>query len=294
MRDQFRDKLLDDPAERAVWAELDGLRDSQAVRDTRRYLAVLSEGRERRPSWLGGWRPAFAATTLAAVAATALFVLQPVTTETLQTRVGEMRRESLPDGTVVLLNTDSRLKVAFGDDARVVTLIAGQARFDVAHDRSRPFRVTAGAMTVTAVGTAFDVVALPSRTAVTLIEGKVLVRTTGAAGAAASRPKLLTPGQQITIAAGRVTRPHAAPLESALAWQRSYVDLSNMTLDQALDEVNRYSTTKIAVHASGLGDARIGGVFKAGDVDAVTKALCAYFDLEVVRRERDLIVLGRS
>lgn len=295
MRDRFHEELIDGPGEREAWMELEALRHGDTVRGSRRFVAELKERRERRRRWLTGWRGLVPASGMALAAAAALLIVRPEpATQTLQTQVGELRRETLVDGTIVLLNTDSRIRVAFRENTREVTLLAGQARFDVAHDVSRPFRVIAGAMTVTAVGTAFDVVALPSRTAVTLIEGKVLVRTTDQLGAIASRPKLLKPGQQITIAAGRVTPPRPARLDAALAWQRSYVDLGDMTLRQALDEVNRYSTTKIVVEAPGLDNEEIGGVFKAGDVDAVADALAAYFGLKVVRREPGRIVLGRT
>jgi len=294
MRDRFYDKLIEDSGERIVWKDLEALRGSDTVRHSRRFAAELQARRGRSVRWLTGWHIAMPATALAASAAAVLLLGQPAPAgQILQTQLGEMRRATLSDGTVVLLNTNSRLRVAFRKHAREITLIKGQARFDVAHDTSRPFRVTAGAMSVTAVGTAFDVEALPSRTAVTLIRGKVLVRTTDRTGVP-SAPKTLFPGQQITIAAGQVTPPHAARLDAALAWQRSYVDLGNKTLSEAIEEVNRYSATKIVVDAPGLNNEKIGGVFKVGDTDAVSQTLCAYFGLTVVRRQPNQIVLGRA
>ncbi|WP_375404515.1 FecR family protein [uncultured Sphingomonas sp.] len=294
MRDRIDDGLIGDFSERAIWAELEGLRGGDTMRDSRRFVAGLKAGRERRGQWLARWRGLVPASGLAVAAAALLLTRPEPVAETLRTQVGEMRRETLGDGTIVLLNTDTRMRVTFRDDGREVVLLAGQARFDVAHDAARPFRVSAGAMTVTAVGTAFDVVALPSRTAVTLIEGKVLVRTDDRVGTVRSRPNLLTPGQQMTIMAGRLSPPRSARLDAALAWQRSYIDLGDMSLTEALDEVNRYSRTKIVVDTPGLDSEEIGGVFKAGDVDAVVEALSAYFELKVIHRDPDKIVLGRA
>ena len=71
-------------------------------------------------------------------------------------RVGEQKNITLADGSKLHLNTDSIVTVDFTENARNIVLLRGEAHFDVAHDTSRPFTVTAGNNTVTAVGTAFN------------------------------------------------------------------------------------------------------------------------------------------
>lgn len=76
---------------------------------------------------------------------------------TYGTQVGEQRSVQLADGSVVRLDTNSRIRVKLSGSERQIDLLEGQALFEVAHDTSRPFRVRADAMTVTALGTVFDV-----------------------------------------------------------------------------------------------------------------------------------------
>lgn len=77
--------------------------------------------------------------------------------ESYVTAVGERSTITLGDGSQVSLNTDSRLRVSFTADRRQVTLLAGQALFEVAPDSVRPFEVAAAGHRVVALGTAFDV-----------------------------------------------------------------------------------------------------------------------------------------
>lgn len=287
-----------------LWAALGELRESRPVLEARDYLAAQESRQEPALAWRRFWADAWPRTALAGTLGTALagalaavtllFVHMYPGSQTLETGVGEVRRATLADGSVVTLNTDSRLRINVGREAREITLVAGQARFDVAHDASRPFRVSAGDITVTALGTAFDVIALPRRTAVTLIEGKVVVEAEDEPGRRATVSSVLAPGQQVALYRGGLTRPRPARLEATLAWQNQLVDLSDMKLADALEEVNRYSDTKVVVADPSLANEQVSGVFKAGDVEAVSAALRAYFGLVILRRGHDEIVLGRS
>jgi transmembrane sensor len=73
------------------------------------------------------------------------------------TQVGGFQRVVLEDGSVLQLNTDSVAKVRYATDARKVDLMKGEAYFQVAHEATRPFLVTAVGKTLRAVGTEFTV-----------------------------------------------------------------------------------------------------------------------------------------
>ncbi len=92
-----------------------------------------------------------------------------------KTVVGEQRIVRLEDGTRVSLNSDTEVDVSFSEAQRHVLLERGEAFFEVAHNRQRPFVVTVGGHDVTAVGTSFMVRYDKGDTAVTLVEGKVTV-----------------------------------------------------------------------------------------------------------------------
>jgi transmembrane sensor len=94
------------------------------------------------------------------------------------TDIGERRSITLADGSTVDLNARSQLRVEFSDRERRVELLDGQALFQVAKDKARPFIVHSGDATVRAVGTQFDVYRKDSGTTVTVLEGRVAVYST--------------------------------------------------------------------------------------------------------------------
>lgn len=279
--------MSDQNKDQAVWAALGNIRHSAVVTEARVYAEDVARRRAQRRAV---WQRLFVVPSLAAAAALiAAMVLWPAA-DRFETGVGEMRTATLPDGSTVTLNTATEIAFAFTDGERRVNLLKGEAHFDVAHDTARPFRVAAGPMTVTAIGTAFDVAALPSRTAVTLIEGKVVVQS-----AASPEPTTLAPGEQLVVAADGFVKPKTvAKLDTALAWQRSLVDINDLTLADALAEVNRYSETKVTVRDASLKDRRVSGVFRTGDVEAVALALRTYFGLQIVSRSKTAIVLDKA
>src|SRR3546814_10959773 len=77
--------------------------------------------------------------------------------DAFNTAVGERRDVALADGSVLRLNTASRVEVVLSKRARVVRLLRGEALFDVAHDPARPFYVEFAHSRLRAVGSALNV-----------------------------------------------------------------------------------------------------------------------------------------
>lgn len=94
---------------------------------------------------------------------------------TYATGTGEQRSIDLPDGSTIVLNAQSKVRIHFTDDHRDVDLIRGQALFRVAKDKHRPFLVRSDVAQVRAVGTQFDVYRKTTGTVVSVIEGRVAV-----------------------------------------------------------------------------------------------------------------------
>ncbi len=100
------------------------------------------------------------------------------------TSLGEQRFFKLDDGSVLYLNTQSRVEVRYSRAARVVRLIEGEAMFTVEHDAARPFRVMAGPTVIQAVGTRFNVYRTRLSTTVSVVEGVVKIAADVPAAAA--------------------------------------------------------------------------------------------------------------
>jgi transmembrane sensor len=279
--------------DRALAAALETLRDHPVVSESRAYAHQWELSRVRRtwphrvmPSAVGG---------IAAVCAVAcvLFLLEPLLTRSvIETGVGETRTLTLDDGSRVVLDTRSRVHVAFTTAAREVQLLDGRAHFEVAQNANRPFRVRTKSAEVVAVGTMFDVLSLAGSTRVTLIEGRVNVRTIPDTPHEESTTRSLLPGQQLGIAGdGRLLDEKTVEVETATAWERGTVVLDDVPVSEALADMNRYSRTQIVIEAAAVQSQRISGVFRAGDVETEAIALERYFGLEESSRSAQAIVL---
>jgi transmembrane sensor len=231
-----------------------------------------------------------------------------------ETTIGGRAREDLPDGSVVMLNTDTALEVTYSDASRDVFLSRGEAHFDVVSDEAHPFRVHVGARIVEAVGTAFNVeLGVDGRIEVTVTEGKVKV--VRAAESSDERRSLPLPVfEQVpqfevdtALVEGEVAildqsvfldaaRPQIAQLDPVevdmkLAWQRGMLIFQGEPLREMLSEVARYTTTEFVLEDDELGDLRVGGYFKAGDIDGLLLSLHNGFNITSERVGNDRIVL---
>ncbi len=268
------------------------------------YAGAVSAvaARKLRTAWRSPWRQGLAAMASAALLTVAL-VLEPWQTgDIYNTGIGEQRLVVLPDGTRMSLNTATRVRVALGASRRTVEVEHGEALFEVAKDSSRPFNVRAADSEVLATGTTFVVRLTPSSSKatdaldVTLVEGQVVVSRPVANGQAA-------PAQSITMAAGERLRlgpidgPRAvaAPilsrslqrdrprLDQILAWKHGEAIFYNSSLNDAVFEMNRYSSTPIVLASDvGLADLRVSGVFKTGDSANFARAVSSLHDLAVL------------
>ena len=133
-----------------------------------------------RPSRLPHWGIA----AIAGYAAAALLVaggyyyfshMQPAGKQ-YNTQIGQREALTLADNSHVDIDADSAVSIALRRDMRLIHLERGQAYFQVAHDRTRPFIVEVNGQQVIATGTAFNVEAINGGVRVTLVEGHVVVR----------------------------------------------------------------------------------------------------------------------
>jgi transmembrane sensor len=211
---------------------------------------------------------AFAALAAIAVAAFAAGLYIYLAPQRFATSIGEQRSIVLSDGSIVTLNTSSRVEVRMSRDHRVVRLLAGEALFQVAHDALRPFDVTAAETIVRAVGTQFNVDRRPAGTTVTVVEGRVAVLTApdeGQGGVSARLP--LEAGEQLTLSPQRGTHrtPVHANVATAIAWTQRKLIFEHRRVGEVAEEFNRYNRTIIEIRSGELGSQEVTGVFQAND-----------------------------
>jgi transmembrane sensor len=207
--------------------------------------------------------------------------------ERVATAPGEIRRLPLADGSVATINSDSRLRVILASESRRVSLDHGQAWFQVAKDRTRPFVVDAGIAQARAVGTAFSVRRGDDGVQIAVTEGTVAVWASDASGAMT----ILQAGQYADFRRGTAapmvgTAP--AQIERALAWRNGEIALENETLANAVAQFNRYNRQQLVIVDPGLGKERLVGLFKIDRPGDFAATLPHSLDVEVEIRGAEI------
>ena len=205
----------------------------------------------------------------------------------------QTRRDvTLADGSLVHLDVDSEISVSFSPAHRDITLVNGRALFEVSHDASRPFVVSAGKSYTTALGTHFQVQRQSQHVLVTLTEGSVAV--TGD-WAQSSWSEKLSPGEQISLSAddGRVHEKRAVDTQAVTSWSRGRLVFRGTPFAEALQEVNRYGRRKVRLGDPDLADLPVDGNFIAGETDLIVSAFAAALPLRIAAGDVGEIILFR-
>jgi transmembrane sensor len=289
---RFKRWLDEDVRHRAVWERMsDGWELAGALQvDMRRVAVAADRGAQ--------WTQALAAAVLVAVlagGAVAYFGYSAWRDGAVSTAVGEQRAMTLQDGTRVVLNTDTHVRIRYGEAERRVVLERGEALFEVAQEAAWPFVVVAGDEQIRALGTAFLVRRDELGLAVTLMEGKVAVSSSFpfspvAGGEDQGEGVLeLAPGERVRIAPRQAPKLDRPELKRITAWRRGEVAFDETPLPEAIAEMNRYSTLRIRLEAPGEGR-RVSGLFRAGDSLDFARGVAATFGLELVERDDRLVL----
>lgn len=189
------------------------------------------------------------------------FVLSRLRHQTiLKTAKGEFRKVPLPDNSTVSINGASRVEVRLTDRERRLALTQGEAWFDVAKDKSKPFIVEAGDVLVRAVGTAFAVRRYAGGADVAVTEGVVEVwaeRGTAGKRRLAAGEQAFVADQATDIAVSR--KPE--DIERKLAWREGKLIFRDQTLAEAVEEFNRYNVRSIVINDPRLRDKKFLGQY---------------------------------
>lgn len=246
------------------------------------------------------WLVAGVAGAALLTATTFRYLMHAMPETAFQTAIGEHASISLPDGTSVELNSNTRVQVDYSAGIRVIRLDRGEAFFKVFHDSSRPFWVYGGGSWVRDVGTAFSVYLRPDDVRVTVSQGTVEVGSAPSSGDAPQTDirnvpaSVLGAGQQADLTDGTTTIRSLprAEIERLLAWRDGKVSFVKQPLSEVVREMNRYTTLKIIVNDGRLQGLPIGGTFDASPQGVETLISMLQDGLRLrVRRERDRVYI---
>ncbi|MDM3871973.1 FecR domain-containing protein [Porticoccus sp. W117] len=229
-------------------------------------------------SWLK--LPAMWGAVAACLLVAVVVLLQPFTDtqpESLQysSPVAESREIPLDDGSKVTLGASSKIQVDYSSDERRITLIRGQAFFNVAKQANRPFVVHTGNTSATAVGTRFDVRRGVTETAVAVEEGLVDTRHQN------SEPLRLSAGQQVMVSTDAGMGDVQA-LDQVGQWREGRLAYVNVKLVEMIADANRYHPSNIILASDEIADLTLTAVFRSDQIDAMLETLTQVFPIKTV------------
>jgi transmembrane sensor len=235
------------------------------------------------------------------------------------TKMGESLSHIMPDGSILWLNSSTKILVNYSDDYRRINLVKGEAHFEVAKDATRPFEVYADNRLIRAIGTAFTVHKLNGTIEVLVSEGTVelaivnntliiipddyqaikigqnfedknsLLANNKVANQPANVTKILgtlTAGQRISIPVHNDNISDIDELDTSevtrfLSWKEGKLVFAGESLEEVIKEITRHTTIQIDVLDPQLKSMRIGGQFQVGETDALFYVLESGFGISV-------------
>ncbi|MBW8858476.1 MAG: FecR domain-containing protein [Caulobacter sp.] len=243
-----------------------------------------STGLSRRQAltWTGG--------AAAAAVVAALGVGVSAAGAVISTARGEIRLAPLKDGSTVLLNTETRIRVRYSRGERRVTLLKGEAYFSVARDAARPFVVEVDGRRLSTAQAGFRVRKLEADPVDVLVnQGQVEVAIPFASSVALKSNTRL-------VLSGPAERPQPVGPEAVtrdLAWRDGKLAFEGETLGQAAAAFARYSDTRIQIRDPVLAREPVTGLFAANDPAGFGLAIARVFEARI-EQDGDKVVLTRD
>lgn len=275
----------------AVWRRTGRLKALRALDGTIDKDLLKSSTRNERWQWMA----AAASVVLTVAGWMAWTSLDGTRWQTHATEPGGFARVTLKDGSTVDLNSASEIRVRFTDSGRDVMLVRGEGHFGVTRDARRPFVVEAGGQSIRAVGTAFTVRLRAARQVDVLVtEGRVAVGTAEpivsdirATKNMEQRERAVSAGEAAALSDESVVvrRVEADEVSRRLAWAAGRLYFAGDTLADAVAQFNRYTARKLQIEDDELAQLKIGGNFRATDVDGFVSALRDSFGVQTLTQD---------
>lgn len=202
----------------------------------------------------------------------------------LQVAIGQRERLALADGSQVMLDSNSHLRIEHRLRSRRFELVQGEATFTVAHG-PQPFIVRSQGVAVRDIGTVFNVRSDSRGVAVAVLEGEVEVSS---ASVAAQR---LHGGQQLLASAGKAGPVTTLDPARVTAWQQGKLRFDGTPLREVIVDLQRYRQAPIHLADSRAGNLRLSGEFDSDAVESLLALLPSILPVQLVRGADDSVAI---
>ncbi|WP_165736293.1 FecR domain-containing protein [Pseudoalteromonas sp. C8] len=223
--------------------------------------------------WLSISQQAFTPTPIAKTA------VETNLPQLLEARLGKRVSKLLDDGSYLHLNADSELTAHLLPHSRQIELKKGQVFFDVAKDKTRPFIINSGQVSIKVLGTSFDVERNKDEVVVTVYEGRVEV--------SALDKVILTSSQQAVIKNGHIAVDYSQQLAQLPAWRMGWIDAKKEPLTTVIKQLQRYSPMVIKVD-SALNNTLISGRFNLETPQQSLMLIASTYNWNVEKKSNEL------
>ena len=281
-REEFAQWVSIDPAHSAMFDELLGL--WQQLKDVPISPERLAQLRKSRRGTLGSLAIVGLLASAVLLSAYHLGVVDRIRSDHY-TAVGEVRSVELADGSRAYLNTDTAIALTFTESERRVTLLRGEAFFDVKPAPDRPFVVVEGRLAAEALGTRYGVRSAfgDQQADVKVEEGKVLV-------SGVDRSITLGPGEGAIVSASGSVIPFKVD-ENQLAWRTGKLVFSGRPLSEVLTTLGRYRSGRIVLLDEEAGRHEVSGVFNLQNTDQILEALEKNLSLRTTKLPGGIVIV---
>lgn len=229
----------------------------------------------------------WAASVMLILSASFYFFNEAWSYRTYAAEKGIIRSVTLQDGSKVILNANSTIKVLrnfLGHERREVW-IKGEAFFEVAKEANKkPFIVHAKNVDVEVLGTRFNVNDRREKTEVTLEEGKVKLVSKD------QKPLVMVPGEMVAVSAEHKFIRRPAEQTNYEAWRKYMLVFENTPLLEVAQAIHDYYGVEVRVSDPALAARRFTGTLPNNDLDVVLMSLATAYQIEI-EHQSDVIIL---
>lgn len=292
-RSRFQRWLAIDPEHQQAWQETETI--WQQSQELSSLAKIHQPKTDDKPQTSHQWHFARFTSGLALAASVllAVFLWFPDQDNSLQgvsyySELAQARDIHLPEGSVVTLGADSHIELHLTDQERRVTLVQGEAFFDVAKDRLRPFVVTSGVTQVSVLGTRFNLNTFNRRTKVDVQSGLVAVKNL-----TSHQQVELAPGERVISNEAQLSPVSRVDVQKSGAWRNGLRVYFDASLDDVVADFNRYSPRPLELSSDELGDLSLTAVFPTDDIDAMVLSLRDILPITVTEQDQRILLSPR-
>jgi len=228
-----------------------------------------------------------AAAVLVFISGTAWHFMQKEPMQELHSQL-VLVEKTTPDGSVITLNEFSQISYPKQfEETRAITL-KGQAFFEVAPDAAHPFSVSVGNVTVTVLGTGFDISSYPYSDSISVVvsHGKVMVSTQ-------TDTVYLEKGQRADYSKSTEELSQSANEDrNYLSWKTKKLEFNGTPLKQVCADLQRFYGKSIVLENDSIADCKLTATYDDYPLDLTLEMLEVAFNIEIEKRDSSFIISG--